>query len=236
MLECRRAARRASHRRLLQTVDQVLEAIYLLEITPAIFDEAARVDPPFLRSLDAIHLATALSIDDEALEVITYDERFADAARAARTDRGSTGMFGTLCEGAVTERRRYNRRQQPMMNRPALTTLITIGRAVCIVRGRAVSPRNLQRKHRNPLYPVEAPAMLLPPGSVQVEARNASSASARILERLQDRMARQLGDNDKRLRVVGRDGGVVLVATLTEWKSRGRTAPSTCPKRGRSDA
>ena len=82
VIECRRAARRASHRRLLQTVDQVLEAVYLLEITPAIINEAARVDPPFLRSLDAIHLATALSIDDEALEVITYDERFADAARA----------------------------------------------------------------------------------------------------------------------------------------------------------
>ena len=82
VLECRRAARRASHRRLLQTVDQVLDAVYLLEITPAIINEAARVDPPFLRSLDAIHLATALSIDDEALEVITYDERFADAARA----------------------------------------------------------------------------------------------------------------------------------------------------------
>ena len=55
----------------------------MLEITPAIINEAARVDPPFLRSLDAIHLATALSIDDEALEIITFDERFADAARAA---------------------------------------------------------------------------------------------------------------------------------------------------------
>ena len=68
----------------------------MLEITPAIINEAARVDPPFLRSLDAIHLATALSIDDEALEVITYDERFADAARAKLTVGGSTRTFGTL--------------------------------------------------------------------------------------------------------------------------------------------
>ena len=82
VLECRRAARRAS-RRLLQTVDQILDAVYLLEITPAILDEAARADPPLWRSLDAIHLATALSIGDARLEVITYDARFAAAARAS---------------------------------------------------------------------------------------------------------------------------------------------------------
>jgi uncharacterized protein len=83
VLECRRAARRASHARLLQRVDDVLDAIYLLEITPAILDEAAVVEPPILRSLDAIHLATALSVGDPQLEVITYDARFADAARAS---------------------------------------------------------------------------------------------------------------------------------------------------------
>ena len=82
VLECGRAARRARHARLLQTLDQVLDAIYLLDITPAILEEAAAADPPLLRSLDAIHLATALSIEDADLEVITYDKRFADAARA----------------------------------------------------------------------------------------------------------------------------------------------------------
>lgn len=63
-------------------MDQVFEAIYLLDITQAILDEAAMADPALLRSLDAIHLATALSIGDAQLEVITYDQRFADAARA----------------------------------------------------------------------------------------------------------------------------------------------------------
>jgi predicted nucleic acid-binding protein len=81
-LECRRAARRTANRRLLQAVAQVLEAIYLLEITPAILDRAAGLDPPLMRSLDAIHLATALSVDDPGLELITYDARMADAARA----------------------------------------------------------------------------------------------------------------------------------------------------------
>lgn len=83
VLECRRAARRASHARLLQRVDEMLEAIYLLDMTPAILDNAAAVGPPVLRSLDAIHLATALSVDDASLEVITYDVRLADAARAS---------------------------------------------------------------------------------------------------------------------------------------------------------
>ena len=82
VLECRRAVRRASHVRVLQTVDQVLDALYLLDITQAILDEAAVAGPPLLRSLDAIHLATALSIGDAELEVITYDQPFADAARA----------------------------------------------------------------------------------------------------------------------------------------------------------
>ena len=84
VVECRRAVRRASSRvRVLQTVNQVLEAVYLCDITPAILDEAAMADPPVLRSLDAVHLATALSIGDAGLEVITYDERFAAAARAS---------------------------------------------------------------------------------------------------------------------------------------------------------
>jgi predicted nucleic acid-binding protein len=82
VVECRRAARRASHRRVLQTVDEILEAIYLIEVTPAILDAAAAADPPILRSLDAIHLATAMSVADPVMDVITYDERFADAARS----------------------------------------------------------------------------------------------------------------------------------------------------------
>ncbi len=82
VLECRRAARRVPHAPILQRVDDVLEAVYLLDLTPAILEEAATLDPPGLRSLDAIHLATALSIGT-ALDVITYDARLAEAARAA---------------------------------------------------------------------------------------------------------------------------------------------------------
>jgi hypothetical protein len=59
----------------------MLEAVYLLEPTPPILEGAARLAPPTVRSLDAIHLATARSIDDEDLDLITYDDRMAEAAR-----------------------------------------------------------------------------------------------------------------------------------------------------------
>jgi predicted nucleic acid-binding protein len=39
-----------------------------------------RVDPPLLRTLDAIHLASALEVGAD--EMIVYDRRLADAARA----------------------------------------------------------------------------------------------------------------------------------------------------------
>ena len=83
VLECRRAARRSKAARLLHTFDAVVEALYLLDITPALLDHAARADPATLRALDAIHLATALSLDEPDLELITYDDRLAEAARAS---------------------------------------------------------------------------------------------------------------------------------------------------------
>jgi len=41
------------------------------------------VGPAGLRSLDAIHLASALTLGDELDAFVTYDARQADAARAA---------------------------------------------------------------------------------------------------------------------------------------------------------
>lgn len=83
VLECRRAARRAGNARVQDAVDAVLESLYLLDITPAILERACTVGPPLLRALDAIHLATALSVGDMEPEVVTYDRRLADAATAS---------------------------------------------------------------------------------------------------------------------------------------------------------
>ncbi len=43
---------------------------------------ARRLSPPMLRSLDAIHLASALLVDADAL--VSYDQRSNDAAGANR--------------------------------------------------------------------------------------------------------------------------------------------------------
>ncbi|MEX2270129.1 MAG: type II toxin-antitoxin system VapC family toxin [Vicinamibacterales bacterium] len=81
-IECGRTLRRETRRKPLYTLEDLLEGVVLLEITPAIGERASDVPPPVLRSLDAIHLATALSLEDPSLELITYDHRLADAARA----------------------------------------------------------------------------------------------------------------------------------------------------------
>ena len=81
-LECRRAVRRVPGKRLIGSVEDMLTAVLLMDITPAVLETAARVDPPLLRSLDAIHIATALATHDPDVEVVTYDNRLADAAAA----------------------------------------------------------------------------------------------------------------------------------------------------------
>jgi predicted nucleic acid-binding protein len=57
-----------------------LEGMALLPLDDAVLDEAVSLDPARLRSLDALHLATALSIRDEIGAFFTYDQDLADAA------------------------------------------------------------------------------------------------------------------------------------------------------------
>jgi predicted nucleic acid-binding protein len=76
-VEVMRALRRAG-----AAADQAVMGFYLLALDAEVRDQAARLGSPQVRALDAIHLATALAIDDDELEFITYDDRLADAARA----------------------------------------------------------------------------------------------------------------------------------------------------------
>jgi len=77
--ELMRAVRRALPDRVLQA-REVLDAITLMHVTSAVFEDAGRLDPSGLRSLDAIHLAAALDLGDDLEGLITYDDRLADAA------------------------------------------------------------------------------------------------------------------------------------------------------------
>lgn len=79
--ELLRAVRRAAPDRVVRARD-VLDAITLLELTTQIYEEAGRVDPPLLRTLDALHLAVALDLGDDLETIVTYDDRLADAAVA----------------------------------------------------------------------------------------------------------------------------------------------------------
>lgn len=82
ILEARRAVARRSSAERIASLKEIVEALVLVEMGQQIVEAASTVPPPPLRSLDAIHVATALSLGDPALEVITYDQRLADAARA----------------------------------------------------------------------------------------------------------------------------------------------------------
>ena len=68
----------------LRRAEQVLSRIALIRIDDVVLDAAARLAPTDLRSLDAIHLATALSVRRQLGALVTYDPRLAAAARAAR--------------------------------------------------------------------------------------------------------------------------------------------------------
>jgi predicted nucleic acid-binding protein len=61
---------------------EVLGSLTLLAVTSAILNTAGRLEPAALRSLDAIHLASALDLGDDLDAVVTYDVRMADACRA----------------------------------------------------------------------------------------------------------------------------------------------------------
>jgi uncharacterized protein len=58
----------------------VLTRLDLIRIGTGVLDEAAVLLPSDLRSLDAIHLATARRLGRDLGAIITYDERMAEAA------------------------------------------------------------------------------------------------------------------------------------------------------------
>lgn len=60
----------------------VLESITLLTVRRTVFDAAGHLEPTLLRTLDALHVASALELGDDLTGIVTYDHRLADAARA----------------------------------------------------------------------------------------------------------------------------------------------------------
>jgi uncharacterized protein len=63
------------------TVREGLRRVDLIGIDDRILDSAGILEPRVLRTLDAIHLATALAVGDDLEAIVTYDERMVAAAR-----------------------------------------------------------------------------------------------------------------------------------------------------------
>lgn len=80
LIETRRAISRWDHDPL--HLDAVLRSLEILELDAPIARSAAAVTPMSLKTLDSIHVASALSLADDLDAFVTYDDRLAEAARA----------------------------------------------------------------------------------------------------------------------------------------------------------
>ena len=63
-------------------VDRIRSGLVVVPLDAEIALLALSASSPTLRTLDAIHLATAIAVRDEIDAVVTYDDRLADAARS----------------------------------------------------------------------------------------------------------------------------------------------------------
>lgn len=71
------------------TTDDLVSALAEIPLTTRVRDVAGRLEPAGLRTLDAIHLASALELGDDLGALLTYDHRLADAARTRGIDISS---------------------------------------------------------------------------------------------------------------------------------------------------
>ena len=78
-VEVVRAVRRVAPE-LTEKADEVVAQITVIEVSDTIRARAALLEPATLRSLDALHLATAVEIGDALDAVVTYDARMATAS------------------------------------------------------------------------------------------------------------------------------------------------------------
>ncbi|MFZ1927144.1 MAG: type II toxin-antitoxin system VapC family toxin [Solirubrobacteraceae bacterium] len=75
-------ARRLGGEDVLRRANEAIERINLIPLTPEIIDLAAGAHSPPLRAMDAIHLATALTMHKDLGAFFVYDSDLSTAARA----------------------------------------------------------------------------------------------------------------------------------------------------------
>lgn len=82
-VEVMRAVRTVGDKLVARHADDVLRAVELIAPDAGLLADAARLDPLTLRTLDAVHLATAVALMDDIDGMVVYDRRLAAAARDA---------------------------------------------------------------------------------------------------------------------------------------------------------
>ncbi|CAN5680493.1 MAG: type II toxin-antitoxin system VapC family toxin [Actinomycetota bacterium] len=82
-VEVMRAARRAeAGGEVLARAEEVLARIGLIHVDGVVLEIAASLAPRHLRTLGAMHIATALSVKDDLGAIVAYDERVKSASEA----------------------------------------------------------------------------------------------------------------------------------------------------------
>jgi len=79
--EAVRALRRAGYDSQVGAARRLLGSMRLIRLDEPLLDRASELEPREMRSLDAVHLAAALTIGSDLGVLVTYDERLAGAAR-----------------------------------------------------------------------------------------------------------------------------------------------------------
>lgn len=79
--ELLRAARRFGAEAM-TTARQVLAEVHLIDVTREVLENAGTIEAGVLRTLDAVHLATAALVQERLEAVVTYDRRMQEAAHA----------------------------------------------------------------------------------------------------------------------------------------------------------
>jgi predicted nucleic acid-binding protein len=80
LIETRRSVARVPHDA--EHLLRALAEVAVMEVDIRVAEAAARVRPPGLRTLDAIHLASAIEMGPALNAFVTYDDRLAFAARS----------------------------------------------------------------------------------------------------------------------------------------------------------
>ncbi len=88
--ELRGAAWRAGGRALARA-DRLLAECDVIRIDADTFDRGGRVEPVSLRTLDALHLAAAMTLGPDLSGIVVYDERLRRAASDAGLRTASPG-------------------------------------------------------------------------------------------------------------------------------------------------